>query len=70
MLRRFICILSAAAVIACTRPLEIHAQEIIPKEEVIEVIPETGEHPSPVIAGMILAFSGVFLFVLIDERNR
>lgn len=32
--------------------------------------PQTGSHPAPIIAAMILAFSGVGISLLAEEKNK
>lgn len=48
--------------------LRVSSEKI--QNEITEENPKTGEHPSPLIAGMGLALSGVVISILIDERGR
>ena len=38
--------------------------------QIEEETPQTGSHPAPIIAAMILAFSGVGLSLLAEEKDK
>lgn len=49
----------------------IRAAEVPDKPSLTQVeTPQTGSHPAPIIAAMILAFSGVAISLLVEEKNK
>lgn len=75
MLKRMLLVLSTAAMLTAKpempstdTPENIRYQKTVQESE--DAIPKTGEHMSPLIGGMVLAFSGVAIGILIDEKGR
>ena len=73
MRKRWIWVLyGVALVLALTLSFRsIRAVEMPEKPGLTQVeTPQTGSHPAPIIAAMILAFSGVGISLLAEEKNK
>ena len=73
MRRRWIWVLyGVVLVLALTLSFRsIRAVEMPEKPDLTQVeTPQTGSHPAPIIAAMILAFSGVAISLLVEEKNK
>ena len=70
--RWFWVLYGVALVLALTLSFRsIRAVEMPEKPDLTQVeTPQTGSHPAPIIAAMILAFSGVAISLLVEEKNK
>ena len=70
--RWFWVLYGVALVLALTLSFRsIRAVEMPEKPDLTQVeTPQTGSHPAPIIAAMILAFCGVAISLLVEEKNK